>query len=232
MNDQSSALLKAIFEWDVANWSTVLTVWERALAENSNKKEAVEIGARNGGVSLFLALRGVHVTCSDLFNPEQKARPLHEQFGVGSAITYAALDATAIALPDASVDIVVFKSVLGGITGNDRVARHRQAITEMHRILRPGGVLLFAENLSATWLHRVLRRAFVPWSRSWHYLTLQDLQAHLDEVFGHTTLRTFGVFGLFGRSQPLQQLLHVFDTIFSPLLPKRWHYIGYGYAVK
>ena len=64
-------------------------------------------------------------------------------------------DVSALALPDASVDIVFCHQTFHHLT------RQREALAEFHRVLKPGGLLLFAESTRAyieSWIIRLLFR--------------------------------------------------------------------------
>jgi ubiquinone/menaquinone biosynthesis C-methylase UbiE len=64
-------------------------------------------------------------------------------------------DVAALALPDASVDIVFCHQTFHHLT------RQREALAEFHRVLKPGGLLLFAESTRAyieSWIIRLLFR--------------------------------------------------------------------------
>lgn len=152
-------------EWDVPTWKRAFDHWETAVASlGDTPHDALELGGRRGGGALFLAGRfGLHVTCSDLGGPHVEASSIHKKYNVDGLITYADVDATSVPFPDASFDVVIFKSILGdigGACGSEGIAK---AVHEMARVLRKGGVLLFAENLAATPLHKWARRnALVP----------------------------------------------------------------------
>ena len=158
------ALVRAAIVWDVRNWSRALSFWEPNLA-GSMPRSALAIGERGGGLSLWLAMRGIHVVCTDLGVSLEPAMALHRRYGVSDLVTYADLDVTSMSYPDGSFDIIVFKSVLGALATKERQVR---AMREIHRVLRPGGTLLFAENLVGSRLHTWLRSRFVPWD-SWRY---------------------------------------------------------------
>ena len=64
-------------------------------------------------------------------------------------------DASALALPEASVDVVFCHQTFHHLT------RQREALAEFHRVLKPGGLLLFAESTRAyieSWIIRLLFR--------------------------------------------------------------------------
>ena len=48
---------KDIIEWDVVNWSKALTFWEKYSKPITGGSKVLEIGSRNGGLSLYAALK-------------------------------------------------------------------------------------------------------------------------------------------------------------------------------
>ena len=110
--------------------------------------DVLEVGAGPGGVSLWLALAGHRVTCTNYDYTVEQAQPLHERYGVADRIEYRDLDILDLPYED-RFDLVVFKSVLGGIPDSD-LARHEAAIEQVRKVLKPGGRLIFAENLRGT----------------------------------------------------------------------------------
>jgi SAM-dependent methyltransferase len=221
------AQLRAVIGWDVRNWSRALPLWQRHV-DAVRPRRALAIGERGGGLSLWLALQGIDVVCTDLEGSFDGARAMHERFGVSDHITYQTQDATAIGHPDRAFDLVVFKSVIGALRTKERQV---QAIGEMHRVLRSGGALLFAENLVGSRMHRQLRARFVPWDHGWRYLrTGAD-----DDLFGRfdvVELETWGMFGLLGRTEGQRDLLGRIDSWVSPLVRPAWRYILLGACVK
>lgn len=222
--------LSDVLEWDVQTWSAALTHWEPWM-KGGARGDALELGARHGGLSLWLAAKGHRVLCSDLRGPTPNAKRLHDRYGASDRIMYAAIDTTRIPCADNSFDLVCFKSVLGGVGYGGRYDRQQRAVAEMHRVLRPGGLLLFAENLRGSFLHRCLRHYCVQWARDWRYLTVAEVP-ELFSHFGflHTTCR--GVLATLGRSEGQRSLLHRVDRLLEPLLPDRYKYMIAGVAQK
>jgi SAM-dependent methyltransferase len=143
-------------------------------------------------------------------------------------IVHEDIDAT-IAHHYEEFDIVVFKSVLGS-TGDE--GAQRKVVEGCRRALRPGGELWFAENLRASSMHRVARRIFIPWARSWVYLDIADVEGLLRD-FGDTTLSAWGVLGAFGRNEYQRSALAGLDRAGAErLFPRRSRYVVAGVARK
>lgn len=221
--------LDLYFQWEVRSWSRAYPLWHRTLAAlPKDRRLALALGERDGGLSLMLADHGFYTVCSDLHGPTERAKALHLTYGWEDAITYESIDATAILKPDASFDVVVFKSMIGALGSKEKQAL---AIREMHRVLKPGGVLLFAENLRGTAFHRFLRRHFVPWNSFWRYpdiLRDRDLFAPFARMVDGST----GLLASLGRSEMQRDLLGRVDAIIAPLVPVSWRTIWYGVAFK
>ncbi len=227
---ESASLLKDVVEWDVENWSRALEFWKER-ASLRVPSTCLEIGARRGGLSLWLALQGHNVVCSDLTDNSEIASPLHRRYGVSDRIRYEAIDATAIPYEN-HFDAIAFKSVLGGVAWDGDASRQVAAVRAMHRALKPGGVLLFAENLKASLLHQAARRRFIRWNSIWRYVSIDEMLAYL-EPFSSVEYQTTGVAGLFGRSPVISNFLGKADgLLLDKIVPPDGRYIMYGIATK
>jgi SAM-dependent methyltransferase len=224
--------LQDIVEWDVRNWSTALDFWTHHSAHDLGSCTALELGSRNGGLSLWLALKGAHVVCSDVGGPTALALGKHRAAGVSHRITYESIDATDIGY-DAAFDIVLFKSMLGAV-GGQFGGRDAQAtaVAEMYKALKPGGELLFAENLLASPIHRYLRRRYVSWASRWRYVTVPEMLVLL-APFDSVRYRTIGFSGALGRTSVQRNLLGSLDRmLLDRIVPQQWRYIMIGVATK
>lgn len=230
-NQSNVPRIEQIIEWDVENWSQALPFWtaHSKVAVTTNAR-ALELGSRHGGLSLWLAFRGFSVVCSDVDQPTARATALHDSYGFASRVTYARVDATAITA-HGQFDVVCFKSMLGAV-GRRGIAAQRLAVEEMYRVLCPGGEVWFAENLRASPFHRILRRLFVPWARSWRYPTLSELT----ELFGRFSsleIVTVGCFAAFGRTEKQRSFLALLDNLrIMSVVPSTWRYVAIGVARK
>ena len=220
-----------IIQWDINTWKYGLTFWGQRIG-NLDNKLGLEVGSRDGGLSLFLALKGCRVVCSDLRGPTARARELHRDYGVGDRVSYEGIDVKEIPFPDEHFDLVILKSTLGALgSGDGTLKAQRDAISEIHRVLKREGQFLFAENMRGSPMHVFLRRHFVPWGRNWHYFTGEQIG---DLLSGFTTvdLSFRGFAAALGRREWQRGLLHGVDGVLLPLLPRAFRYVVFGCAVK
>lgn len=230
----SRRYLSDVLQWDISTWKRALVHWDTVLAEwessgrDLNDMKALDIGARNGGLSLYLAMKGMQVICSDLGGPSEKARELHQQYHVDDRVTYRDIDATAIPLESKSLDVVIFKSVLGGVAEYLGAPAIKTALAEIHRVLKPGGLLLYAENQEATGFHQWARRRFVSWGSTWYYVPHAEFAELLSPFAGFET-KTYGFFSCMKKDFLPTTLL---DRIICLSKCSPSHYMAYGHATK
>ena len=223
-------LTKDIIQWDVKSWSKALSYWDSKVEWNKIQ-HSLELGGREGGLSLWLALKGKSVVCSDLKDVQKTAEQLHKRHQVSTWITYQDIDATNIPYEE-YFDLIVFKSIIGGIGRNDNYKNQHKVFKEIYKALKPGGKLLFAENLAASAVHRRLRKRFVQWGSSWRYVSLDEMKEFLSD-FSYHDIKTTGLLGTFGRTERQRNVLSaVDDLVLNKICPDRWKYICYGIAEK
>lgn len=240
MNDSENLL--NFVEWDARNWSGALDFWLANSKQNLQDCKVLEIGANFGGLSLWLASNGAKVVCSDMNGVREEAKIRHEKAGgVSGLIEYEAIDAANIPYTE-HFDIIVFKSVLGAIgsegditegrgSGGDK-AMQAKAVGEMHKALKKGGELFFAENLVASPLHVFLRQKMVKWGAKWRYVTIEEMKEFL-APFAEVKFCANGFAGTFGRTETQRDWLGRVDRIFfDRVMPEAWKYIISGVARK
>ncbi|NHF61074.1 class I SAM-dependent methyltransferase [Flavobacteriaceae bacterium TP-CH-4] len=223
-------LTRHIIQWDIKSWSKALEYWERSI-DWEKIQNGLELGGREGGLSLWLALKGKKTICSDLINTKKTAEQLHLRYNISSLITYQDIDAADIPYED-YFDIIVFKSIIGGIGRNNNFKGQQKVFKEIYKALKPGGKLLFAENLLASPFHQRLRKRYVKWGNTWRYVTLKEMREFLKD-FSSVDIKTTGVLATFGRNERQRIFLSTIDDlILNKACPENWKYIIYGIAEK
>ena len=128
--------------------------------------DALEIGAGTGYFSLNLALAGAveRVTCTDI-SPGMLEVLEGNAERLGLDVRTAACEASALPFEDASFDLVLGHAVLHHLPDLEG------SFAEFHRVLRPGGRIVFAGEPSrvgdriASWPKRAAYRAAPAWRR-------------------------------------------------------------------
>lgn len=215
-----------VIGWDVENWSRALPFWQDELRSIDGDRYCLELGCGSKStLSLWLAALGHRVLCSDRNGVDRKIKELQAQHPAGDRITYGQVDARAIGR-HAEFDIIVFKSVLGGIAGNEGTEAAREVIASIATALKPGGMLLFAENLSSTRVHEFARRRFGSGKDGWRYFTINEIRGLLS-AFSEVEIETFGFLGCFGRSEFQRKWLGRIDRgVAERVVPRGWHYVA------
>jgi SAM-dependent methyltransferase len=229
----SKNTLADFVEWDVRNWAVALDFWKTHSSQGLSGRSVLEVGCGYGGLTLWLVSQGAKVVCSDVNGPLERAVNKHRAKGISHLVQYQAIDATNIPYTE-QFDVVLFKSILGGIGQPHPGSKELQAkaILEMHKALKKGGELFFAENLTASPLHKFLRRRFIKWGNTWRYPTLEEMQEFLSP-FSEINYTTIGFAGTFGRTERQRNILGRADRmLIDRVVPVKWKYIIAGVARK
>ena len=219
--------LNDIIQWDVKNWKNALPFWEAHFLVKPGMK-VLALGEREGGMSLYFALKGCEVVCSDYRDFPDSIYDLHKKYKVEDKISYKHIDMSAIDLDTEKFDVVVFKSVLGVLRNKEK---QDLAMKEIKRVLKKGGALLFAENALGSKLHKALRKKYNEWAVNWRYVSRKELEEWGQE-FSESHLRSFGSSAVFGRNEKQRKILGTMDQLFNPITPKNWKYITFGVLIK
>lgn len=226
-NNLSKKELSDIIQWDVKNWKNALSFWEAHFNIQPGMK-VLALGEREGGLSLYFAQKGCEVICSDYNEISESAEKMHRDYNVKEKITYAKIDMRDINFPDQTFDIVVFKSVIGAL---ETIPDQDKAIAEIHRVLKKDGGFLFAENATASKLHRYMRKKFVNWKDAWRYVSDAEFETW-KKKFSKSFSKKIGFIALFGRSEKQRKFLAGIDSVFNYITPKSWRYIYFGVFIK
>lgn len=225
----NTLILNDIIGWDVVNWSKAISFWERQADLERKPLKCLELGGHEGGLSLWLAQKGHSVICSDLDNPGKRAKIIHNKYP-NLTIKYESIDAMKIPYEN-EFDIIIFKSILGGISRDNKDEHKKVVLQQIHKALKIKGKLLFAENLQASKLHQFMRKRFVKWGNNWNYLNIEEVEP-LFVNFISLQYKTVGFFGAFGPTNKSRNLFANFDTLIDPFLQKNSQYIIFGIAEK
>lgn len=232
----TSALQKDIIEWDVLNWATILQLWQPIIDRYPKDSKILAIGERNGGLSLWMALQGYSVTCTDRSEPCENARALHRRYQVSDKISYKALDIVNGVLDDEKYDIIMFKSVLGGVKKiysqpeSRNVMARENAISNIYSMLNAGGYMLAAENLEGSKALHYLRMRNGK-HNNWHYFTPDELK-EMCSVFPSVHLECFGIIPTLSPISFINKIIHLLNNYFLAWLPQSTRYIASVIACK
>lgn len=229
--------LTAIIEWDVLNWSKALVFWQPVIDELPRTARILALGDYNGGLSLWLAQQGFSVICSDAPAPSSKAITLHARNKVMGKMYYLGVDAFAMPFPDGYFDLVICKSVIGGLARNRNDTTTRtfsnqyQAVEEIRRVLKSDGWFLGAENKQGCWLHQVMRWIRHRGDVRWRYFAPWD--ATLLCLWFETFLeQSYGFLGTHWPLALINRLTAKLDAALLHWLPAEWLYITFFSARK
>jgi len=130
----------------------------------SNPQRILDIGCGTGRTTTYLNLMGHHVTGIDIAKLMiEKARSIHPD------IDYRVMDATNLEFEDRSFDAALFS--FNGLDCLYPVSKRTEALKEVHRVLRNGGVFIYSSHdIDAVRL-------------TWRTLTLGEIRvAYRDQV--------------------------------------------------
>ena len=225
-------LQKDIVEWDIYNWSRAIDFWDNkatelvaSFMEKNKRPKVLDLGGRNGGISLFWALKGCNVVWSDIDESGlDKAKALHKKYGVSDRVRYEIINSLEIPYEN-EFDIVCFKSIMGAVYGEcgGQEATERMLV-QISKALKPDGYLFFAENLAGSNLHMFLRKKLRKWGSTWHYFKVDELISYLS-LFKEIQYESFGLVGLFGRVSFVNKLFSSFDRKFDHKVKENKRYI-------
>jgi 2-polyprenyl-3-methyl-5-hydroxy-6-metoxy-1,4-benzoquinol methylase len=220
-----------IIEWDVQNWSQLLTYWEPILKKLPPDGKILAFGERNGGLSLWLAMQGFHVDCTDRVRPTDAAVEMHKRYHVADKITYGSFDVVNSSMEGNKYDLIIAKSVLGGIKSDYKNATTRtsetreNAIKNIYNLLKPNGYILFAENIQGSvLLHKV--RKMLGKQKGWYYFNISDFN-NLFKTFHDVEIKTFGVIPTTSRNRYFNDFIFALNKYLLNVLPSSYKYIAF-----
>ncbi|WP_032115453.1 methyltransferase domain-containing protein [Candidatus Arsenophonus nilaparvatae] len=219
-----------VIEWDVNNWKECLSYWTKNSHIDINNSSVLELGGRNGGLSLWAAMNGANVICSDKDGPTNDAKRKHKKYNVNHLIQYKKVNALKIPYEN-ELDVIMSKSILGALGYDNNITNQKIAISEIYRTLRKGGEFWFIENLIASPFHQLMRKKFIKWGDNWRYVSINEMMLFLNQ-FSSVKYKTFGITSCFGRNEKQRKMLSKLDKLILKITPKNWKYIILGVATK
>lgn len=228
--------IQDIIEWDVLNWSQLIQYWLPLLEQLPVDSKVLAIGERNGGLSLWLALMGFDVVCTDITDIHSSAHQLHGKYNVAAKIQYKQFDVVNDDWGIQQFDIIIAKSVIGGLkstrgkSSTRSVEAQHKAMHNIHRLLKPGGYFFSAENLRGgvfTRLARKMRKR----KKGWQHPTYHEL-LQLFSSFTLVQTKTFGILPTLFSPKAVNRLMYGMNRYVLCLLPKGSKYIAFTIAQK
>ena len=214
--------MRDVAQWDTVGWTRAINAWK---ASESNGQKALGLGEARGGLSLYFAMLGCEVICSDYqwINSDKKkaAEDLHKKYHVDDRITYQDIDATDIPFEN-EFDIIYFKSILGGIGRKGDSELISWIFDQIYKALKPGGKLYYVENLRGTKLLQRFRSRFsTAYKNGWTYLDEDDL-ARLEGEFTPIERHTFGCLACIGPTETIRRILGRIDILLEKIVKDRY----------
>lgn len=225
-----------IIEWDVLNWSQLIEYWQPIIETLPANSRVLAIGERNGGLSLWLALQGFDVVCTDIKETTDKAKALHKQYNVAHKIQYKTFDVINDTLEAEQYDVVIAKSVIGGLktVRTDAATRsfdtQQKAVDHIHRLLKPGGYFFSAENLQGGFITRTIR-SLTNKNNGWRHLSIHEIKT-LFRAFTLVETKTFGILPTFFSGGIRNRCMFFINKNLLSFMPASSKYIAFTIAQK
>lgn len=126
-------------------------VWKRLSAEGLTGKDVLDYACGAGRWGIRIAQEGAHVRGFDL-SPVGVARSNRRAEVAAVDAAFSCADAGQLPYDDDSFDLVV------GIRALHHTIKYPETAEELRRVMRPGGLAIFAENIDGWWGLRLARR--------------------------------------------------------------------------
>ncbi|MBX2898815.1 MAG: methyltransferase domain-containing protein [Cyclobacteriaceae bacterium] len=202
-----------------------------------NSGKVLCLGERNGGLSLWFALQGYTVVCSDFRGPRKEALLLHKRYNLENNITYEDINVFEINYPDSSFDVIACKSVIGGLKldysdkSTRTIENQKLAVNEIRRVLKAGGVFCGVENMRGSLVHVMMRKFLKGDKIGWRHLKISEIE-ELFEKYSELKVQCNGFLGSYYSFKLANLFTSNIDSLLSKILPDSWLYIGFIFARK
>ena len=210
-------------DWDIPNWSRALTFLDKHKQNKFDGKKVLEIGANNGTLSVWAAINGAQVICSDIDGPSEFAEKRINQLKLKN-VDFEYLDVLNLVYKN-EFDFILFKSLLGGIGRKNCIEKQVLVMKKINQALIPGGECLFIENMKGLWFHQFYRNRYGAGKNDWHYPSLKEFN-QFSKLFNKVSYRTFGFIGV--NNFPLKNIRAKLDPYLEHIIHPNWNYIYAG----
>ena len=177
------------------------------LEKNCKGKKVLVLGCGDGAEAFFLAKIGAEVVGIDISDVSiEKANKSVKASGLSKKVGFLVMDAENLSFPDSSFDFVTASGML-------HHTDFKETISEMARVLKPGGQAFCIEPLAYNPVFQLYRKLTPHLRTQWeaeHILSKKELK-EASNYFGKIEKRFFHLFTL--ASVPFRNTL-----IFRPLL--------------
>ena len=213
------------FNWEISNFNKAANYWLTFLPKVIGKITSLELGSGNGDISMiFSDLKYSCIYSTDIKKIDKNQKIINKN----NKIKFKQIDVLNIDFPDSSFDVIGCKSLLGGISKNNKSNIHI-ATKEIYRVLKKGGMFIFAENIEGAFLHRIIRKYFK--SSGWYYPKLNHFIKSL-EKFEEINYETTGFLTMISRNEKIKDKLFIIDEVLKNIISEESKYIIYGVAKK
>jgi hypothetical protein len=224
-NTHMRALVEDCCGWNKKTWADAVEFAISALPDDLREKKIIEIGASDKStVAPIFATRGAHVLCSYYSKPpgfieNSQLKYVRSKYHIEEIPTIE----TSVTELSGRYDVIIMKSVLGGVFRNDN---YKDLGTLIRRLLRDnvsvGGAILTIDNGYIAPFHK-LRRHRGTGGNSWSYLAQHKLTESLADL--DVTIKGFGYLNVasaslqFGRNcEFLNSLVYYLDKAMISLI--------------
>jgi SAM-dependent methyltransferase len=230
--------MREVIQWDIYNWGEALRFWSEAIRHlDPIRSRTLALGERGGGLSLWLADQGFEVYCTDNGGIKDHVLEIHRAHRPKGQIHYRDVNIFDIPFEDEYFDLVICKSVIGGLKLKARDASTRtlenqkKAVDEIFRVLKPHGHFLGAENMEGHPLIRRIRKWYKKDRIGWRHLATSEIP-YLFDSFQKLDTRFFGILPGVLPVDILNRLLFTFNKVAGSLMSDRSKYISFIIAQK
>jgi ubiquinone/menaquinone biosynthesis C-methylase UbiE len=199
-----------------------LRAYELLDALDVRSKRVLDYACGAGHWAVHLASLGAHVSAFDL-SPVGVERGRRRAVASAVRVDFRRADAADLPFATASFDIVL------GIDALHHTVKYPGTNDELFRVLKPGGVAIFTENLGHNPLLQLARRVTMRGNDAGDVILTERLVRTWASRFSETRIEPYGLLMMakrIERARPLLPLLHRADEVVLSVFPTLRRYCG------